>query len=529
MSKLFLTTVAWFAALGAMAQESSTNEKWQPLEGLEYKVDMQLSVSNNKTPLWLNANKYGLSSLESTNGYLRASAIRPLDIDNERKWGIGYGLDLAVPVHYTSKLVVQQAFVELRWHHGVLTVGAKEYPMELKNNELSSGSQTFGKNARPVPQVRIALPDYWKIPLAKGWLHLKGHLAYGKMTDDKWQHEFTGQQTKYADNVFYHSKSGFLKIGNPDIFSPWSIELGLEMACTFGGTSYVPNGDGTMRAIKNRSGIKDFIKALIPGGADVVEEGTVYQNEAGNQLGSWMARVNYDGDWWSLGVYADKYFEDHSSMLQLDYDGYGEGEEWNTHVRRRYFLYAFKDWLLGLEYNYKPDNWLNTIVFEYLYSKYQSGPLYHDHTPGRSDHISGMDDFYNHYIFTGWQHWGQVIGNPLYRSPLYNENGLINVQNNRFVAWHLGLGGHPSNRFSYRLLATLLTGYGTYTLPYEEMHHNFSVMGEGKFVVSSRNKFLNNTTVTIGYGMDFGKILGGVNYGGQITFSKSGLFKNSKY
>ena len=64
--------------------------------------------------------------------------------------------------------------------------------MELKNNELSSGAQTLGKNARPVPQVRIALADYYTLPLTKGWLHLKGHIAYGKMTDDNWQHEFTG-------------------------------------------------------------------------------------------------------------------------------------------------------------------------------------------------------------------------------------------------------------------------------------------------------------------------------------------------
>ena len=31
---------------------------------VEYNVEMQASMANNKTPLWLNANKYGLSSLE---------------------------------------------------------------------------------------------------------------------------------------------------------------------------------------------------------------------------------------------------------------------------------------------------------------------------------------------------------------------------------------------------------------------------------------------------------------------------------
>ena len=79
---------------------------------VRYQVEMQGSFSHGKTPLWLNANKYGLSSLSSTNGYLRGSLVRPLSLDSARRWGIGYGADVAVPLHYTSHVVVQQAFVE---------------------------------------------------------------------------------------------------------------------------------------------------------------------------------------------------------------------------------------------------------------------------------------------------------------------------------------------------------------------------------------------------------------------------------
>ena len=107
-----------------------------PLSGLEYRIEMQGSVADGHTPLWLNANKHGLSSLESTNGYLRASVMRPLVEDSLRKWGVGYGVDVAVPYHYTSNLVVQQAYGELRWLKGVLTIGAKEYPMQLMQETL---------------------------------------------------------------------------------------------------------------------------------------------------------------------------------------------------------------------------------------------------------------------------------------------------------------------------------------------------------------------------------------------------------
>ena len=93
---------------------------------------------------------------------------RPLSTDDHRQWGVGYGVEVAVPYHYTSHVVVQQAYVEGRWKKATLTIGAKEQPMQLKDNQLSSGSQTLGINARPVPQVRIALPDYWTLPFGHG-------------------------------------------------------------------------------------------------------------------------------------------------------------------------------------------------------------------------------------------------------------------------------------------------------------------------------------------------------------------------
>ncbi len=501
-------------------EDHTDAEMFNPLQGVEYKAEVQGSLSKGKTPFWLNANKYGLSSLEKTNGYVRGSVIRPLSEDEGRKWGLGYGLDVAVAKGYTSRLIIQQTFVEGRWLHGALSIGSKEYLMELKNNELSSGSQTLGRNARPVPQVRLALPEYWIVPYTKGWIRIKGHGAFGKMTDDNWQHEFTDRKTKYADNVLYHSKAGYLMIGNPERYYPLSVELGLEMACTFGGTSYKNAPDG-LQEVKNSQGLKDFWHAIVPGGADKVEEGTVYQNASGNQLGSWVARVNYDADTWRLGVYLDKYFEDHSSMLQLDYAGYGTGDEWNVKKDRRYFLYDFKDMMLGAELNLKYGHAVRDIVFEYIYSKYQSGPLYHDHTQGVSDHVCGWDNFYNHYIFTGWQHWGQVIGNPLYRSPIYNETGKIEVENNRFMAFHLGISGSPLECLDYRAMATYQDGLGYYEQPYTKKQHNFS------FLLEATYHFKNNWDVTGSYGMDFGKIRGD-NTGFQLTLVKSGMLTKSK-
>lgn len=488
--------------------------------GLEYNIEMQSTLSSERTPLWLNANRYGLSSLKKSNGYLMAGISRPLNTDSIRRWGMGFGVDVAFPYNYTSKVVVQQAFVEARWLHGVLTVGSKEYPMELKNNNLSSGSQTLGINARPIPQVRLGIPEYWTLPFAKGWLHLKGHVAFGQMTDDNWQHDFTERKSKYVDNVLYNSKAAYLKIGNENRSCPISLELGIEMAATFGGTTYLPDGQGGMTKVDNYKGLRAFLNALIPGGSDIGE--TTYQNVEGNHLGSWLMRVNWNTDRWRLGVYADKYFEDHSAMFFLDYDGYGDGRKWMEKEKNRYFLYDFKDIMLGAELNLKYGNWVRNVVVEYIYTKYQSGPIYHDHTSLVPDHLGGKDNFYNHSIYPGWQHWGQVIGNPLYRSPIYNNDKAISVQNNRFMAFHIGFDGRPSRNFTYRVLASWQEGYGTYDVPYEDVRYNFSFLVEGEYAFSSR--LLDGWRIKGGYGMDFGKILGN-NRGFQITVSKNGLLK----
>ena len=338
------------------------------------------------------------------------------------------------------------------------------------------------------------------------------------MTDDAWQHDFTRRQSKYADHVLYHSKAGYLKIGNDYSTFPLSFELGLEMATQFGGTPYRPSNDGTMIPIETKHGLKSFWHAFFPGGQDVTDG--MYANNEGNIVGSWLMRVNYDSELWRLSVYADHFFEDHSQMFHINNNGYGSGDDWNKRIHHRYFLYDLKDIMLGGELELKYGRWLRHIVAEYIYTKYQSGPYNHDHTQNISDQITGVDNYYNHGIYPGWQHWGQVIGNPLYRSPIYNTNGQLYIYNNRFVAWHLGIDGAPTSRLAYRALATYQEGWGTYDGPFNRKHHNISFLAESSY------RFNKGWNITAAYAMDFGsRMMLGHNAGGQITISKTGLIK----
>ena len=476
-------------------------------------VEAQASAATgDHEPLWLNANKYGLSSVDKSNGYLRAALLHSAaaDSSSQRRWQWGYGADAAVAYGFTSTLVVQQAYAELCWLHGLLTVGSKEHPAELKNNRLSSGAQTLGTNARPVPSVRLSLPDYWTVPLTRGWLGVKGHVAYGMQTDDRWQRDFTHEQSKYTRHARLHTKAGYLRIGKED--RPVSVELGLEMACQYGGTVVTDMGQG-LQEYQNRGGLSGMWHALIPSGGDTGEGD--YANMAGNHLGSYLMRVNIDQPKFEVSVYADHFFEDHSQMFFLDYNGYGQGAEYNVRKESRYFLYDLKDIMLGAELKLKNTAWLNNIVVEYLYTKYQSGPIYHDRTPLLSTHVAGNDNYYNNYMQSGWQHWGQVMGNPLYRSPLYNDDGTVRVANNRFWAWHLGLSGQPTQRLGYRLLATVQRGWGSYDNPLDDPERNVSLLVEADYRLPVEGGW----SVRAAVGADRGALLGD-NTGVQITLRK---------
>lgn len=476
-------------------------------DGLEQTYEIQMSGSDGSTPLWLNSNRYGLSSLKSVNGYVRGRVERPLKVDDEKKWGIGYGVDLAVPLHYTSNFVIQQCYAEVRYKHAILTLGQKEQPMQLKNMELSSGSQTFGINARPIPEVRVSLPEYWNIPGTHHWLAIKGHFSYGWMTDGGFQEDWTGGNKRYCKGVLYHSKAGYMRIGPGESDFPFSLELGLEMGAEFGGTIY-NTSKGT---IEEECGFKSYINAFF-----AKSEDGIYTTAIGNQLGSWVARLNYENEKMRVSLYADHYFEDHSAMLFLDYDSYVTGEKWDTYRENRFLLYPLKDILVGGELQLKNTRWVDGVVVEFINTRFQSGPIYHDHTVNRSDHIGGRDNYYNHGTYQGWSHWGQVIGNPLYRSPIYNEDGSMTIKDNRFYAWHFGVSGNLLDNLRYRVLCSWQKGYGTYNSPFLEPEENLSVMGEATYGFMGEG-FLGHCSLRAGIGFDSGKLLGD-NFGGQLTF-----------
>jgi hypothetical protein len=98
---------------------------------------------------------------------------------------------------------------------------------------------------------------------------------------------------------------------------------------------------------------------------------------------------------------------------------------------------------------------------------------------------------------------------------LYQDN-TIEIGNNRFVAWHLGLSGHPIKNLDYRVLATWQTGYGTYHNPYLPERHQYSMLAEASY------RLLQGWSLKGGLGFDLGEITG-KNFGVQLSIIKKGI------
>jgi hypothetical protein len=217
-------------------------------------------------------------------------------------------------------------------------------------------------NARPIPQVRFELPEYWNIPGCKGWFAIKGHLAYGMFTDGKWQKEFLEPQYNdekgYAVNTLYHSKAGYMRLGNETVF-PLTAEIGLHMATQFGGTTYNAKHHAG-EAFQNPTRFKDFLLAFIPLSGDSEYDGSDQMNVAGNVLGSWIGAITWNDKKWKLELNYEHAFNDHSQMF------------WE------YGLWT--EQLVGIAVEFKEFKWIRSINIEYFNLKNQSGPIYHDST-----------------------------------------------------------------------------------------------------------------------------------------------------
>ncbi|MEG1617184.1 MAG: capsule assembly Wzi family protein [Bacteroidales bacterium] len=450
-------------------------------------------------PYYLVSNRHGVPSLNPNNGYLRAELQKPVRYD--RKFDYGFGVDALASYNNTSVFRLQQLYGEVRYRGINLMFGSKEYGGVFKNEQLSSGGMVWSGNARPIPQIRLSIPNFITVPFTSGWVQIKGDVAYGKFLGDDWLREQYDYQSWFiTTDVWYHTKSLFFRSKEEKRFI---LTLGLEASAQFGGNHRSWSNQSLTNEIIQRVRFKDFLNILIPGKGDETSAAGDQAYMYGNHLGAWH--------------------------------GVGEYKFRNESVLKGYFEWFFEmgsgigklngwDGLWGLEYNTNRKSICSSVVLEYLQTTNQSGPIHWapGDFPGTSltPEATGSDNYYNNYFYNGWAHYGQGNGNPLLKSPIYNKDGYLSFTDNRIKAVHLGGKGYLSHCLEYKLLVSYRKSWGTPLIPSIPITYDIS----GLIHLSYTSEYIKNWTITTQLGIDKGNLFGN-NIGGALLLKKEFFIK----
>ncbi len=467
---------------------------------VNYFTELNTIISKGDfAPFWLTANKQGLSSTDKSSGYARVGFSVAGDFAS-KNYSYKIAGDVVGGYHQTTNVALHQLYADVSWRWLNLSLGAKERLGEMQgasiidcgNNRvaelfpnlyrerfqaLGSGGQGYSGNSRPIPQLRIEIPDYINIPWTNEWVKMRAHIAYGMFVDGNFQKDFSAgnRNTRYTKNVLYHSKAFFMKVGKPEKF-PVTLEGGLEMYSQFGGDIYK---HGVGKTLTMPSSAVDFFKAFIPMSGSDETPATEQANISGNQVGNWHFALTLHTKPVDVRFYGQHMFEDFSQLFFLEYQSDINGD-------RNLIYYPWRDLMLGVNVRNKTGclPFIANVNYEYISMHNQSGAGYNDPGPFFSEQMDGVDDYYNHSIYAGWHNYGMGIGNPLVFSPLYNENGSLRFAGNRLKAHHAGVNGAfgDEHRFIYRLMYTYSENWGTYYNPFNEKKYTTSLVADVGFV-----------------------------------------------
>ena len=411
-----------------------------------YHLEAQTAVaSQDYLPHWITANHYGvLADAEYAVALLRGGANVRHQFTKHLSLEVGAELIAKTPfvADQSAQLWLQQGYARARYGAFTLTGGRWHRTLGSPDRELSTGSLAISGNARPIPQLSLEIPTYTSIPFTRGWIQIKGSYTHGWLGEDR-----------HIRGALLHEKSAFIKLGGN---FPVNIAGGLIHTVVWGGE--IPGGNKLPSDLKNYWQVIRGKEADVSDPDDPAVIGEV-ANAVGDNMGVYDLGIDFTTKSFAAHVYQQTLFEDGSGNNPFNGDR-----------------------LLGIQLTptQQGKGWLEGITYEFLHTKYQSGPSRpggvndgagSKDRNGRS--YGGRDNYYNNAIYkSGWTYQDRIIGTPLFytqaRTRLYLPDFVdpdalfnFNIVNNRIVAHHIGAKG-SINKLSYRLLATFSTNYGTY-------------------------------------------------------------------
>lgn len=469
-------------------------------------------ASGVNTPFWMVNRQWGIIPLDANNLYVRGSVFHEQILRNG--WSFEAGIDIVgASVPGTPRL--QQLYGRINRKIWRLDIGLREDYTSSLNPLLSSGDFVKSNNARPVPEIKLSIPEYLLIPYTKGNMYLKGDFAAGYYPDSRWKENIARPHNQnYTKNILSHHKSIYFRFGNIAGKNRMQFTVGTDHVTQWGGDLYTygeVDGQGQYVTVNQPHGIDDFFRVAIAKEGSSGSSGADSAYVAGSQWGAYLFRFDYqltNKD--LLSIYTNHFFDDGSGMVFENY----------------------RDGLFGIEYRKKEKSRLSGVVFEYIYTKQQTGPIHHnigmddEHRDKLQKKGNGNDNYYNNTDYIeGPSCFGQTLGTPLFLSPMYNRDGSLNFKSSRIIAFHLGMEGYLHPALQYRLLLTTGQSWGRYYVPFKSVKKGFASQLELIYTPVRHKGF----DVKLSTAYDKGEFFGGDTFGVSITLCKRGIIYETKH
>jgi len=424
----------------------------QSISGVAQQDTLSLDISLNQTissqgylPHYLAANRFGVLDFADDD-------VSWLDIRSEGRYSLLENLELLGGLQAIGKAGIdeggaydaflQQAYTGIRFYFLQFTAGRMERTLGTTAGELSSGSLALSQNARPMPMLLLSVPEYTDVPFTKGYVQFKGTYA----------HAWFGEE-RYMKDAFLHEKSLYVRGGSEKL----KLYAGLVHLVVWGG-EHPTFGKAPASA-------RDYLRVITSSaGVNLTPDG-------GNPI--FGEQKNVLGD--NLGIFdfgSELSFK-HANLLfyyQIPYADWSGTRFWKN-----------RDQMVGIRLTSNTKfPFVTSFNYEYLNTKYQSGPGFTDEQGGDPyDNFGydygGRDNYYNNYLYrSGWTFQDRILGTPLFITKARMQNYVpgftdpdvnrfdFNIINNRVVMHHLGINGRVFPQIEYSLLATFSRNYGTY-------------------------------------------------------------------
>lgn len=404
---IFFLGIAFFFQGQLFAQSGTERPSIDLITGFEFMFNPD--GLNEDLPFWMHVNRDGRVDQKSANAlnYIEANS-KLFENDN---FDIETGASISTRISDDPVMFLDKAYLKIRAFDFKFLGGRFIDPLTEKENELSTGSFMYSRNATPIPKIAFATDGFVDIPGTRGIVRYNGLFGHGWFENDR-----------YVRNAYLHEKYFYLSIKYAFFEAVGGIVHNVQWAgVSEGSRGKLPSGWGTFKEVVFASGSSD---PDAPGG------------EQSNAVGNSVAAYDF-----SLGLFFDKVDLRAYRLFYLE-------DKVSTRFRSPW------DGVWGLSAKPKGVPLVQNILWEYINTKKQDS---FDFEP-----YGTASYYYNGIYRTGWTYGRRVIGNPLILTDGSDGSTGRPIYNNIIIAHHAGISGSLSSHLNYKLLYTFSRNYGTY-------------------------------------------------------------------